>query len=424
VIAPAGSNTLTLSSTELTAAGETISFNLGATAAGITIDGSAGDNELLIEGPPPASLTLVNILPANAPPTAHAGGPYAVVRGSAVTLDASDTNDAEDSNTALTYDWDFDGDGEYDDATGITTTFSADGLNTPGQRPVGLRVTDSGGRSATATATVQVHAMAVLPDPLVPGSTMLAVGGTTSNDLIAVTPGLTSGSYVATIITPTSQGLDLTVGVFRPGSGAWELDLDLCGVSLGLAVSPTSGPVSRIVVYGQSGHDDMTVSASVGRSAWLYGGDGNDRLKTGANNNVLLGGAGNDLLTGGNGRDILIGGAGADRIVGNAQDDILIAGWTAFDTDESALSAIRTEWTRTDRTYQQRHLALNSDGVGPDFAIRLDDTTVSDDGVLDVLTGSSGQDWFLVNLVGGGIHDKVTDLSASEFADDLEFINS
>ena len=45
-----------------------------------------------------------------------------------------------------------------------------------------------------------------------------------------------------------------------------------------------------------------------------------------------------------------------------------------------------------------------------------------DDGAADVLTGSSGQDWFFANLTGTGVKDKVTDLSAAEFANDLTFI--
>jgi Ca2+-binding RTX toxin-like protein len=46
------------------------------------------------------------------------------------------------------------------------------------------------------------------------------------------------------------------------------------------------------------------------------------------------------LSTGG--RDLLIGGAGADRIVGNEDDDVLIAGFTRYDADPTALAAIRS----------------------------------------------------------------------------------
>ena len=45
-----------------------------------------------------------------------------------------------------------------------------------------------------------------------------------------------------------------------------------------------------------------------------------------------------------------------------------------------------------------------------------------DDGAADVLTGNTGQDWFFANILGTGIKDKITDLSAAEFANDLTFI--
>ena len=52
--------------------------------------------------------------------------------------------------------------------------------------------------------------------------------------------------------------------------------------------------------------------------------------------------------------------------------------------------------------------------------------TVFDDGAKDVMTGSSGVDWFFANLEAdkGGVLDKITDLDDDEFAEDLQFIES
>jgi Ca2+-binding RTX toxin-like protein len=138
---------------------------------------------------------------------------------------------------------------------------------------------------------------------------------------------------------------------------------------------------------------------------------------------VLLGGDGDDLLVGGSNRDILIGGRGADRLVGNAEDDILIAGYTLYDADAAALTVILGVWTDSTQSYQQRVTALTTTGVGANQAVKLNASTVSDDGAQDVLTGTSGQDWFFANISGGGVYDKLTDLSAAEFATDLAFIN-
>jgi Ca2+-binding RTX toxin-like protein len=428
----------------------------------------------------------------NAPPVADAGGPYSVSEGSSIVLNASGSTDAEDASSALTYQWDFDGDGQFDDATGINPTISA--LDGPRVHTVTVRVTDSGGLTDTATATVTIanlpptasvsgptvairgkpltftltatdpapadqaagftfeidwdadgtidqtvigpsgmtvqhaypeagaHTMrvtatdkdggvspaatatvavtaaAIAPDPLDPEKVALFVGGTTHDDLIVVSPGLTSGSYTVTILTPGPHGLDLTVGVFRPQPGRWEVEWTLGGSSVSMFTLPLTGSLSRIVVHAQGGNDDVTVAGGITAAAWLYGGDGNDRLKSGGGSNVLLGGAGDDLLIGGRARDLLIGGAGADHLIGGAGDDILIGGTTAFDANEQALAAIRAEWNST-RDFATRVANLAGTGTGPrangGFFLLLDGphATVFNDGTADVLTGASGVDW-------------------------------
>jgi len=52
----------------------------------------------------------------NSPPVAQAGGPYSVPEAGSVQLDAAGTTDADLPRDVLTYAWDFDGDGQYDDA--------------------------------------------------------------------------------------------------------------------------------------------------------------------------------------------------------------------------------------------------------------------------------------------------------------------
>ncbi|PIX83214.1 MAG: hypothetical protein COZ33_06610, partial [Nitrospirae bacterium CG_4_10_14_3_um_filter_70_108] len=53
-------------------------------------------------------------------PTANAGGPYTGNEGSPIALDASGTTHPDYANTALSYAWDLDLDGAFDDATGRT----------------------------------------------------------------------------------------------------------------------------------------------------------------------------------------------------------------------------------------------------------------------------------------------------------------
>jgi hypothetical protein len=87
----------------------------------------------------------------NAAPVADAGGPYAVDTTRSVPLDASASTDPD--GDALTYAWDLDADGAFDDATGATPTFTAG--STPGTVTVSVRVTD-GTASSTAGASVVV----------------------------------------------------------------------------------------------------------------------------------------------------------------------------------------------------------------------------------------------------------------------------
>jgi subtilisin family serine protease len=284
-----------------------------------------------------------------------------------------------------------------------------------GTYQVSFTVTDDDGGTTTSSTAVTVSAMAIQPDPLNPGKGLLVIGGTTANDVITVTPGL-GGSYVVTILTTTPQGVDLTVGVFRPVSNGWELDLTIGGSTITLFSTSLTLPLDGIVVNAQAGDDDVTIAGGINLTSFLYGGDGNDRLKGGGGSNVILGGAGDDLLVGGNGRDILIGGMGADRIVGNADDDILISGFTAFDNDRAALAALLGVWVDPTLTYAQRIASLQDPTLRG--GVYLGSATVGDDSAADVLTGGSGLDWFWFDAA----HDRVTDLHDEAFRNDLDFM--
>ena len=381
------------SATVTTNANGTVSFNVTLSATISTAEWVTGTATDVASNTSEFSSAIQ--IQTNAPPTAHAGGPYTAVRGGSVTLDASASVDPDQANTTLAYAWDFDGDGQYDDATGMNPVFPAAGLAT-GSYTIGLQVTDDGGLNATTTTSVQVVAVALLSDPANPGTTALYVGGTSGNDTI--------------IFSPSGNGGDITVS--------------LNGMNLG-----TYHPTGRIVAYGQAGNDDLQVAGGISLTTELNGGDGNDRLKGGAGNDILRGGDGADLIAGGQGRDIIIGGTGSDRLVGDAEDDILIAGSTAFDADRAALSSVLAEWTSS-RSYAIRVANILGTGSGTDFTNRLngntflrptdDNATVYDDGAADVLTGSAGQDWFIFNASGSGVQDRATDLHIGEDFTDLD----
>lgn len=86
------------------------------------------------------------------PPSADAGGPYTTAEGTDVALDATGSSDP--SGDPLTYAWDLDDDGDFDDATGPTPTFDTVGRD--GTFDVCVEVTDDVGNTDTDCSTVTV----------------------------------------------------------------------------------------------------------------------------------------------------------------------------------------------------------------------------------------------------------------------------
>ncbi len=107
---------------------------------------------------PTPSATNVNDTTTNVAPVADAGGPYSGLVDEAITLMADGSTDTD--GTIATYAWDLDNDGDYDDATGVTTSFTS---TTAGTFTVGVQVTDDEGATSTNFSTVTVSTVAVTP---------------------------------------------------------------------------------------------------------------------------------------------------------------------------------------------------------------------------------------------------------------------
>ncbi|HLL15724.1 MAG TPA: Ig-like domain-containing protein [Pyrinomonadaceae bacterium] len=95
----------------------------------------------------------INVTPVNDAPTVSAGGPYTVNAGGSVSVSAAG---ADDESVPLAYAWDLDNDGAFE-TTGQTVLFSAALISGPAVKTINVRVTDGGGLSATASATVNVN---------------------------------------------------------------------------------------------------------------------------------------------------------------------------------------------------------------------------------------------------------------------------
>ncbi|MFD5506368.1 M36 family metallopeptidase [Streptomyces sp. NPDC127051] len=102
------------------------------------------------------TVTADETVPAACLPTAKADGPYTTNEGTDVTLSAagSTKGTAPSAGNLTAYAWDLDNDGQYDDATGVTTTFDAVGQD--GVATIGLKVTDAAGNTDTDSTTVTV----------------------------------------------------------------------------------------------------------------------------------------------------------------------------------------------------------------------------------------------------------------------------
>ncbi|MCA9217796.1 MAG: PKD domain-containing protein, partial [Planctomycetales bacterium] len=101
-------------------------------------------------------VVLIDDVEFSLAPNADAGGSYTVLEGDSVTVSGILSSDPDQSGSSLAYAWDFDSDGLFDDATGISPAFSAIALDGPTSRMIGLKVTDSSGLSTTDTAVVAI----------------------------------------------------------------------------------------------------------------------------------------------------------------------------------------------------------------------------------------------------------------------------
>jgi glucose/arabinose dehydrogenase len=123
------------------------------------------------------TIRRISWISGNQPPTAHiVASPTSGAAPLDVHFDAGGSSDPE--GLALTYAWDLDGDGQFDDATGVTTSHT---YTNPGNVTVRLRVTDVDGASDTTTQLISAG-----NDPPVPTiSTPLASTKWKVNDVIS-----------------------------------------------------------------------------------------------------------------------------------------------------------------------------------------------------------------------------------------------
>ncbi len=244
----------------------------------------------------------------NEAPTAAAGGPYAGVEGSPIMFDAGKSSDPD--GDALTYSWDWDNDGGFDETTTAATVPHTwpDDFN----GVVILRVSD-GSLSSTSAASVAVANAppAVSIDPS--GIPTALEGGTTTFDTVVTDPGadtiqvtwaveglgsvtrtyftgaaptsfsdLTSwtvgddGSYVVTITATDDDG----------GSARLDATLDVTNANPIVSLEPALEPVALAFrIAGEKWHD---VSVSLFDRSGVHIGGGSVTRMPGSPDDQLL----------------------------------------------------------------------------------------------------------------------------------------
>lgn len=138
------------------------------------------------------------------PPKADAGGPYAVLLDTGTITLAGSYIDWLMSGS-FTYAWDFDDDGQYDDATGSTPTYPATQIGT---KMIGLKVTDGQGGEGFDDTPLFVIDLTGLDGQVYNGSThpvtVSGVGAPYSTTVLygdpaSTTPPTNAGTYPVTI---------------------------------------------------------------------------------------------------------------------------------------------------------------------------------------------------------------------------------
>ena len=102
----------------------------------------------------------INTPRPNTAPSADAGNSYSIMEGTDLVLDASGSSDAD--GDSLSYAWDLDNDGTYDDATGVNPTVTWETLSEleyvigVGSFSIGLEVNDGKGGTDIAIASLTI----------------------------------------------------------------------------------------------------------------------------------------------------------------------------------------------------------------------------------------------------------------------------
>ena len=142
--------------------------------------------------------------------------PSPALTGQPVVFDASGSSDA--TSTITGYEWDLDGDGSFETATGRGATTSRD-YGAPGTRTVAVRVTDAAGNAGVASASLEIRPAAT------PGPGGVSIEGGARYTRSAKVTLTVRWPALATSVLVANDGGFTPAGSFPlAGEIPWELD--------------------------------------------------------------------------------------------------------------------------------------------------------------------------------------------------------
>lgn len=338
----------------------------------------------------------------NATPNAVVGGPYNMDEGSSVVLSGAGSFDPD--GTIVSYAWDLDNDGQYDDASGSTAAFTT---TASGSHVVGLLVTDNRGATHSVSTTVIVNNVAPTADA---GSDLNGFVGTSlnltaanssdpGNDIVAYAWDLDDdgdfddASGVNTTFVATAAGM-FTVRVrVTDADGASSTDSTLINIS--------NTPTTKFYVVNDGSTDRTYEYDANGNSVENYGINSGNTAPRGAASTA----AGTTVWVADKNRKVYVyntsGGLLGSWTAGTLASNALVEGLATNGTDVWIVD------NRTDRVYRYSNAAGRLSGsqtAASNFALNSGNTNpkgiVTDGTHLWVVNASSTDRVFKYSLSG------------------------
>jgi VCBS repeat-containing protein len=196
---------------------------------------------------------LVSIDQGNRAPVADANGPYVIDEGDDLQLDGSGSSDPDEvyGDSIVSYAWDIDNDGQYDDMAGAMPTVPWADLSSLGLgiHTIGLRVEDSFGATNTDSTTLTIN-------PINNAPVANDDAATTDEDVAVTVDVLANDSDI--------DGDTLTVdSVTQPTNGSAVINLDGTVTYAPDADFNGSDSFTYTVADGNGGSDTATVTITV-----------------------------------------------------------------------------------------------------------------------------------------------------------------